>query len=146
MLPGGVIRLAAGDEAVISKDVYRRVFRRAATWMVNVDSEIIRANAAEVGAAAEGMPAEAEAPASTDEEAACADAPCACAAKPWTHTYKGLRARVAADENTEGSDRVIVECEEGPNRSLLRTTWEKQAKVLPSPDPVAEETSDDATQ
>jgi len=135
MVPGGVIRLAAGEQALIFKDVYRRVFRRAATWMVNVDSEIRRANAAAAGEM-DGTPAEADTPPAT-EDAAPADAPA------WTHLYKGLRACVVGAEGAEDGERVLVAIEGGPNRSMKRETWEAKAQSLPESD--AQENVDDAT-
>jgi hypothetical protein len=120
MVPGGVIRFAAGEEALISKDVYRRVFQRAATWMVNVDSETIRAGAPAVADETE-TESETEVPA-------------------WTHTYKGTRAAVIGEQE----DRVTVAVEGGKTRSMLRTTWEAAAEPLASEaaDPTQEKTND----
>ena len=121
MVPGGVIRFAPGEEALISKDVYRRVFRRAATWMVNVDSETIRA----------GAPAVAE-PESPDPPA---DEPT------YTHLYKGLPACVLSVEG-EGEEEMLtiaVGSDKTPRRTVKRSTWEANATPLVA-DPPADET------
>ena len=128
MVPGGVIRFAAGEEALISKDVYRRVFRRAATWMVNVDSETIRADAP----ARESEP---PVPDGTGEADPPADEPT------YTHLYKGLPACVLNVEG-EGEEEMLtiaVGSDKTPRRTVKRSTWEANATPLVA-DPPADET------
>lgn len=58
---------------------------------------------------------------------------------PWTHTYKGLRARVTGGQSDEKRGPVVViECEDGSTRTLNQATWDKESAPLTAEEQVAE--------